>query len=127
MKRAIQGFGDEIRNGGVGLFYFSGHGVQFNGENYLIPVDTAIRREAEVEYESVNVGSVLVQMQDAGNRLNIVILDACRNNPFVHSFRSRRLERRGQPESLRQTRHGRARLPRNRSGIARREGSMIIV
>lgn len=88
MKRAIQDFGNEIRNGGVGLFYFAGHGIQFNGENYLIPVDTTITKEEEVEFESVNVGWLLAQMKNARNRLNIVILDACRNNPFARSFRS---------------------------------------
>lgn len=88
MKEAIQDFGDEISRGGVGLFYFSGHGVQINGQNYLIPIGTTIRREEEVEYESVNLGWVLAQLQSAENRLNVVILDACRNNPFPRSFRS---------------------------------------
>jgi uncharacterized caspase-like protein len=88
MKRIIGEFGEAIRNGGVGLFYFAGHGVQVNGRNYLIPVGANITREAEVEYESVDVGRVLAQMATAGNRLNIVILDACRNNPFARSFRS---------------------------------------
>lgn len=88
MKRVIRVFGDKIRNGGVGLFYYAGHGVQVNGINYLIPVGATITKEEEVEYESVDVGFVLAQMENARNRLNIVILDACRNNPFARSFRS---------------------------------------
>jgi hypothetical protein len=88
MKEAIQAFGERIRNGGVGLFYFAGHGVQVKGENYLIPVDAIITKEEEIEYESVNVGFVLAQMVNAQNRLNILILDACRNNPFPRKFRS---------------------------------------
>jgi len=90
MKRNIRAFGDKIRNGGVGLFYFAGHGTQINGANYLIPVDAVITKAEEVEYESVDVGLVLAQMESAHNRLNIVILDACRNNPFARSFRSAR-------------------------------------
>ncbi len=88
MKRLIRDFGQKIRNGGVGLFYFAGHGVQANNRNYLIPVGVEINSEAEVEYEAVEAGFVLAQMQEARNRLNIVILDACRNNPFARSFRS---------------------------------------
>ena len=88
MKRNIRLFGEKIRNGGVGLFYYAGHGIQVRGSNYLVPVDATINSEEEVEYESVDAGLVLAQMEAARNRLNIVILDACRNNPFARSFRS---------------------------------------
>lgn len=89
MKRAIRAFGEKLRSdGGVGLFYYAGHGVQVKGVNYLIPVDTKVESEEEVEYEAVDAGFVLAQMESANNRLNIVILDACRNNPFARSFRS---------------------------------------
>jgi hypothetical protein len=88
MKRNIRAFGEKIRSGEVGLFYYAGHGVQVNGENYLIPVGTVITKEEEVEYEAVNVGFVLAQMGNARNKLNVIILDACRNNPFARSFRS---------------------------------------
>lgn len=89
MKRAIRDFGTRLRtSGGVGLFYYAGHGVQSKGRNYLIPVSARVETEEEVEYESVDLGLVLAQMESAGNKLNIVILDACRNNPFARSFRS---------------------------------------
>jgi hypothetical protein len=89
MKKAIRDFGAKLRDrGGVGLFYFSGHGVQVKGLNYLIPVRAAVNTEEEVEYESVEAGFVLAQMESAKNGLNIVILDACRNNPFARSYRS---------------------------------------
>jgi TonB family protein len=88
MKRAIREFGQKIRKGGVGLFYYAGHGVQVEGSNYLIPIGATISHEAEIEYESVDVGFVLAQMEAAENRLNIVILDACRSNPFARNFRS---------------------------------------
>ncbi len=88
MKRLIQDFGRKIKGGGVGLFYFAGHGVQANGRNYLIPIGAEINEEAEIEFQSVDVGFVLAQMQRGRDAVNIVILDACRNNPFARSFRS---------------------------------------
>ena len=91
MKRAIQEFGERLEQAGqdgVGLFYFSGHGVQVGGVNYLIPIDTSINRESDVDIEAVSANAVLGTMEFARNRLNIVILDACRNNPYARSFRS---------------------------------------
>jgi hypothetical protein len=90
MKRGIQDFGEQLEKGGpdsVGLFYYAGHGVQLNGRNYLIPTTANIEREGDVEIEAVSADWVLEQMRFARNRLNIVILDACRNNPFVRSMR----------------------------------------
>ena len=88
IKKQIQKFGEKIRNGGVGLFYFAGHGMQVNRRNYLIPVDAQIESESDVDIESVRADEILAKMDSANNRLNIVILDACRNNPFARSFRS---------------------------------------
>jgi len=88
MKRAIREFGEKLKQGGVGLFYFAGHGLQVDGFNFLIPINAQINSQDEVEYESVDVGFVLAQMEAAQNQMNIVILDACRNNPYARSFRS---------------------------------------
>lgn len=89
MKRMIREFGQRLRvTGGVGLFYFAGHGVQAKGRNYLIPVDADIQAEADLEDQAVDANYVLNFMDDAQSSLNIVILDACRNNPFMRSFRS---------------------------------------
>ena len=88
MKREIQAFGEKLQKGGVGLFYYAGHGIQVNGHNYLLPVGAAIEHEKQVEYEAVDMGAVLSEMDYAHNRLNIVIMDACRDNPFARSFRS---------------------------------------
>jgi hypothetical protein len=88
MKRLIREFGLKLKTGGSGLFYYAGHGVQSKGRNYLIPVDANIQSEAEVEDSGVDAALVLNFMDDAQNGLNIVILDACRNNPFARSFRS---------------------------------------
>jgi formylglycine-generating enzyme required for sulfatase activity len=85
MKRAIVEFGQTLSAAGpdaVGLFYYAGHGVQVNGANYLIPTKAQIESQADVDIESVNADTVMQQMEFAGNRMNIVILDACRNNPL---------------------------------------------
>ena len=88
MKRLIREFGQKLKAGGSGLFYYAGHGVQSKGRNYLIPVDADIQSEAEIEDMGVDMQLVLNFMDDAQNGLNIVILDACRNNPFASSSRS---------------------------------------
>ena len=91
MKRAIQDFGTRLEKAGpgaVGLFYYAGHGAQLNGRNYLVPTGAHIEREADMDIEAVSADWVIQQMRYARNRLNIVILDACRNNPFTRSMRS---------------------------------------
>ena len=88
MEESIRSFGRQLKSGGVGLFYYSGHGMQVEGRNYLIPVNARIESEADIKYEAVDAGLVLGKMEDAGNQLNIVILDACRNNPYSRSFRN---------------------------------------
>jgi len=88
MEAAIRNFGKRLHDGGVGLFYFAGHGMQVNGRNYLIPADAEIETESDVRYEAVDAGRVLGKMEDAGNEMNIVILDACRDNPFTRNVRS---------------------------------------
>ncbi len=88
MREAVRAFGARIAKGGVGLFYFAGHGMQVKGRNYLVPVDADIAQEDEVAGEALEVDAVLAKMETARNRLNIMILDACRNNPFGRSFRS---------------------------------------
>jgi uncharacterized caspase-like protein len=88
MEEAIREFGERLKRGGVGLFYFAGHGVQVQGVNYLVPVGARIGSESDAKFECVDAGRVLGKMEDAGNELNVVILDACRNNPFARSFRS---------------------------------------
>jgi len=88
MIESIEEFGNTLKRGGVGLFYYAGHGVQVGGVNYLLPVDSRINKEGDVRYEAVDAGRVLTEMETANNGLNIVILDACRDNPFGRSVRS---------------------------------------
>jgi hypothetical protein len=87
MQAALREFGDRLRAGGTGLFYYAGHGMQIKGRNYLIPVGAHIDREDEVAYSAVDAQAVLDKMESAGNEANIMILDACRNNPFMRNTR----------------------------------------
>ncbi|MCU0923437.1 MAG: caspase family protein [Burkholderiaceae bacterium] len=88
MLGAVREFGNRLRQGGVGVFYFAGHGMQIKGRNYLIPVGADIQREDELAYAALDAQAVLDKMEAAGNGTNLMILDACRNNPFARSFRS---------------------------------------
>lgn len=88
MRAKVREFGDALQTrGGTGLFYYAGHGVQVNGNNYLIPVDGDIPREDEIDDLALNLDVVFGKMATAKNDFNIVILDACRNNPFATSWK----------------------------------------
>jgi len=90
MESSVQEFGKELQGNTVGLFYYSGHGVQYEGSNYLIPIGAMSRVSApdHLRYKAVDAGYVLGVMKQARNGLNIVILDACRDNPFKSFSRS---------------------------------------
>lgn len=93
MMQAIRDFSARIKNNdGIALFYFAGHGVQVDGENYLLPVGESIRNEDEVKRNAVPANLALRYMEDAKSRVNVVVLDACRNNPFI---KTRSLKSRG--------------------------------
>ena len=85
---ALYEFAGKVPPGGVGLFYYAGHGLQVRGVNHLVPVDAALANEFDVRYETVDVNDVLSRLDDARARLSLVILDACRDNPFARRFRS---------------------------------------
>jgi Caspase domain len=89
MKEAIRAFGDKIaKEKGVALFYYAGHGLQSNGVNYLVPLNATIEREYDIEDECVKADMVLRMLEIEENPMNIIILDACRNNPYSKSTRS---------------------------------------
>ncbi|MBI5518928.1 MAG: caspase family protein [Desulfovibrio sp.] len=88
MEEAVDELWRRLRRGGAGLFFFAGHGLQVAGRNYLVPVDARLEAEQDVKYRCMDAGLVLGRMENAGNGLNIVILDACRNNPYARAFRS---------------------------------------
>jgi len=78
----VQQFGKELQDADVGLFYYSGHGLQVRGANYLVPVGANPTRDADVDFQMLDANLVLRQMEGSGTKLNIVIVDACRNSPF---------------------------------------------
>ncbi|MBF0227946.1 MAG: SUMF1/EgtB/PvdO family nonheme iron enzyme [Desulfobacterales bacterium] len=86
MKKVIDEFGRNLKNYDVGLFFYAGHGVQVGGNNYLIPIDVELEGEDAVDYDCVRADRVLSKMEKAETKINIVILDACRNNPFERSW-----------------------------------------
>ncbi|MFM7475504.1 MAG: caspase domain-containing protein, partial [Microcystis aeruginosa] len=90
MEAAIDDFSRQLRKGGVGVFYYAGHGVQVEGENYLIPLKAKLLNEKDARYEAVALGKVLNAMEEARNQVNIIIIDACRDNPFYRRWRSSR-------------------------------------
>jgi uncharacterized caspase-like protein len=81
MRRALRDFGDKARNADMAVIYYAGHGIEVEGTNYLIPVDAALQRDTDVYDEAVSLDRVLVAVESA-KRLRLVILDACRDNPF---------------------------------------------
>jgi formylglycine-generating enzyme required for sulfatase activity len=83
MEEALTAFSRQLRAGDIGLFYFAGHGAQIEGTNYLIPLGANVERAATTKVDAVSAEQVLSSMTAAGSALNILILDACRNNPFL--------------------------------------------
>ena len=88
MRTAVRQFGDRLLQNDVGLVYYSGHGVEVKGKNYFIPVNADIQREDEIVDQSLDVSLILEKMTTAGKGVNILIVDACRDDPFGRSFRS---------------------------------------
>lgn len=88
MEESIREFGNRLKRGGVGLFFYAGHGIQISGKNYLIPIGARIDKETDAKYQAIDAEMVLDEMAHAGNPMNIVILDACRDNPLGRSLRS---------------------------------------
>jgi tetratricopeptide (TPR) repeat protein len=80
--RTVQDFGDKLPGAAIALFYYAGHGIQVNGSNYLVPISANPTKESDVDFQMVDAETILHQMEDGNARLNILILDACRNNPF---------------------------------------------
>jgi len=87
MKDAIAEFGRRAGNAGASMFYFAGHGVQVKNQNYLMPVDATVRSEADVTDEGININLLLEEMENAKSTVNIVMIDACRDNPITGKFR----------------------------------------
>lgn len=83
LVEALRDFGNRLGENTIAALYYAGHGLQLRDRNFLIPVDAEIRSEDEIPIAGVDVGFLLGRMATARSRINIVILDACRNNPFA--------------------------------------------
>jgi tetratricopeptide (TPR) repeat protein len=94
MQEEIRQFNQKLHSGVVGLFYFAGHGVRLDGENYLIPIGSKTEYKSDIRNEGVQLGNVLEAMDKANNSINIVMIDACRQ-PFSGSGNSRVVGERG--------------------------------
>jgi formylglycine-generating enzyme required for sulfatase activity len=82
LDNVIRKFGETIKGKRVAFLYYSGHGVQVDGRNYLVPTSANVVSKTDAKYELVNVDNVLDDMNASGTKVNIIVLDACRNNPF---------------------------------------------
>lgn len=84
MKAVIQEFSEKMKKNkdAVGFFFFAGHGIQVNGKNYLLPVGRAYKSEQDVEAHAIDINFIMQRLEEANGRISVVILDACRNNPF---------------------------------------------
>ncbi|MGH1478437.1 MAG: caspase family protein [Geminicoccales bacterium] len=81
-------FGESARGADAALFYYAGHGIQADGQNYLLPVDAEISRLADLRHESLPLAAVMDELDHAGAEINLLILDACRDNPLTRSLAS---------------------------------------
>lgn len=88
INEAVEAFSRRLGQGDIGLFYYSGHGVQVNGENYLVPINAKLSLQTDAEYDAVPLGKVVKAVESSSATAKIIILDACRNNPFYRRWRS---------------------------------------
>jgi uncharacterized caspase-like protein len=82
MRRALRDFTDKARDADIAVIYYAGHGIEVNGVNYLVPVDAMLERDTDAYDEAISLDRILQAIEPA-KRLHLVILDACRNNPFL--------------------------------------------
>ncbi len=87
MGAALGELTGKLSPGSVALIYYAGHGIQSRGRNYLIPVDVSLKTEGELGFQAVDVGLLTAELEQAQTRVSLVILDACRNNPFERRMR----------------------------------------
>lgn len=86
LDRAAKSFKDSLNSNDVGLFYFAGHGMQIEGENYITTINTDFSEELSAKWSSFPLNKLIDLMESCSNKTNIVILDACRNNPYVRAW-----------------------------------------
>ena len=85
MRRAVRDFSDKLEGADVALFFYAGHAVQVGGQNYLAPIDTDLRKESDLDFETISLDLVRKQMERSA-QTQIVFLDACRDNPLARGI-----------------------------------------
>ncbi len=88
MKNALRQFVERRRGAEASLFFYAGHGIQMNGQNYLIPTDAELKDTFDVDWDLISLSKILEPMANEAGGTSIILLDACRNNPFENNFRS---------------------------------------
>jgi uncharacterized caspase-like protein len=86
MRRALRDFGDKARGADIAVIYFAGHGLEVDGVNYALPVDAALERDVDVDDEAIALNRILLAAEPA-TQLRLIILDACRDNPFTKKMK----------------------------------------
>ena len=86
MRRAIRDFTDQVRDFDIAVIFFAGHGMEVGGTNYMIPTDAVLERDIDVEDEALSLDRIM-RVLDPAKRLRLVILDACRDNPFARTMK----------------------------------------
>jgi uncharacterized caspase-like protein len=87
MQRALVEFVTQIESGATAMVFYAGHGIQANGRNYLMPVDASLSSETALRFEAMEMNDILEEMERTGSSINLIVVDACRNNPFERKFR----------------------------------------
>lgn len=82
MERALKEFSNQIEGADMALFFYAGHGIETGGLNYLLPIDAELQKPSDADVEAVNVQTFLDKLKNSGSAFSVMILDACRNNPF---------------------------------------------
>src|SRR6266576_2621826 len=86
MRRALRDFADQARDSDLAVVYYAGHGIEIDGTNYLIPTDATLQRDTDIYDEAFSLDRVLLTIEPA-RQLRLVIVDACRNNPFAETMK----------------------------------------
>ena len=86
LRNNLSDWYNTIERNDMAIFYFAGHGIEVKGENYLIPINAEMKSEADVQYDALSVNQVLANMDDKQVRFKLLILDACRDNPFTRGW-----------------------------------------
>jgi uncharacterized caspase-like protein len=86
MRRVLRDFSDNLRDADIAVVFYAGHGMEMNGVNYLIPVDARLARDVDVEDEAISLDR-LIRLLEPVRKLQLILLDSCRDNPFVRSMR----------------------------------------